>query len=265
MSFYDHILGMLPPTGGAEDAPSEYWTRLLPDIAALIPREPAPDAAPGEDGSKGRIAPLSEAGSLSPLRSPAFPTSFSENILGNGLPAPGLAEALRGERPPAVPQASWPTPPAARPAPDAAPAIDRSSSNQLPAAPQSGGAPDHDAILEATLRAAGVPPHRLDSGHLVAAANLMAKEGLDPANAYERVVLQSARDCGLCEPELRELYGLSAGGEAPSVSPPPDETSQPRNLNGSPQPQVQMRGADGDVGRGWPTATGQSEAGRPDA
>jgi hypothetical protein len=56
---YDHILGMLPPTGGADDAPSEYWTRLLPHIAALIPREPAPKHQIAATGSGQRAVDLS--------------------------------------------------------------------------------------------------------------------------------------------------------------------------------------------------------------
>jgi Bacterial CdiA-CT RNAse A domain len=238
MSFYENILGILPPDNGAEGAPSEEWKRLLPHIAALIPREPARDAAPGEDGSEGRIAPLSEAGSLSPLRSPAFPASFYENILGNGVPVPGLAEALRGERPPAAPQASWATAIPAGPAPDVAPVGDRSGS-RLPAVPQTaGGAPDHDAILEDALRAAGVPPHRLDSGHLVAAANLMAKEGLAPEDAYDRVMLQAAHVSGLVDPDdWQHLHGFAVDGKPRPTPAPPDETPQPRDFKAWPTSQ----------------------------
>jgi hypothetical protein len=102
-----------------------------------------------------------------------------------------------------------------------------------------GGAPDHDAILEDALRAAGVPPHRLDSGHLVAAADLMAKEGLAPEDAYDRVMLQAAHVSGLVDPDdWQHLHGFAVDDEAQPTSAPPDETPQPRDFKAWPTGQA---------------------------
>jgi hypothetical protein len=166
---------------------------------------------------------------------------------------PGM-EALRGEPPPAIPQASWATVSAARPAPDVAPVVDRSGT-RLPAAPQSAGVFDHDAILEDALRAAGVPPQLLDSGHLVAAANLMANEGLAPEDAYDRVMLQAAHDSGLVDPDdWQHLSGLGADREPQPTPAPPDGTPQPRDFK--PWPASQEPISDG-------RETGPSDSGPP--
>jgi hypothetical protein len=66
----------------------------------------------------------------------------------------------------------------------------------------------------------------------------MAKEGLAPEDAYERVVLQSAQECGLCDSEPQELYGFSAGAEAQPVSASPNEAAQPRDLKRWEAPQT---------------------------
>jgi hypothetical protein len=122
--------------------------------------------------------------------------SFSHNILGPAEPVPGLYEALMGNRAARAPETPR-TPAAIRehrePKPD----------------PNS----EHDRTLYEALHAAGVPPHRLDSGHLVGAANLMAKEGLAPADAYERVVMQSARDSGLVDDA--DFHDASGTGTKP--------------------------------------------------
>jgi hypothetical protein len=140
--------------------------------------------------------------------------SFYDNILGVAVPIPGLDEAMFGDRTAGVPQPSGATFSAGQPAPDVAPEADRPD-YRLPAAPQSPGAdPDHDAVLDQALRAAGAPPHYLDSGHFVGAANLMAKEGLAPADAYDRVVLQSARDSGLVDDDdFHDAFGRGASDE----------------------------------------------------
>ena len=55
----------------------------------------------------------------------------------------------------------------------------------------------------------------------------MAKQGLTPADAYERVLLQSARDIGLVEPDdWQDAYGLGVGGEAQPASAPQHDTEQ---------------------------------------
>ena len=96
-------------------------------------------------------------------------------------------------------------------------------------------------VLDETLRAAYVPPDRLCSEHLVCAANLMAKEGLAPADAYERVVLQSARRGGLVEPdEWQDFYGFGAGGEALPGWRPQHETPEQRDLKRWPVTQAPM-------------------------
>jgi hypothetical protein len=140
--------------------------------------------------------------------------SFYDNILGVAVPIPGLDEAMFGDRTAGVPQPSGATFSAGQPAPDVAPEADRPD-YRLPAAPQSPGAdPDHDAVLDQALRAAGAPPHYLDSGHFVGAANLMAKEGLAPEDAYDRVVLQSARDSGLVDDDdFHHAFGQGASDE----------------------------------------------------
>ncbi len=214
MSFYDNILGVLPPAIGADDAPSDDRAPLQTSAAAFLARWPA-DVAPGEDAGDRR----------------SLPSTFYDNILGR----PFLGTAS----PPPVPK-------------DRAP--DRPPAPAVAAAPLDPAAnPDHDTILDDTLRAAYVPPHQLDPGHLVGAANLMAKEGLDPADAYERVALQSARACGLCDPELQDVYGLG-GGDAPPASAPPDETPEPRDLKRWPASQAPT-----NEGR----ETGPSDSGAP--
>src|SRR6266542_4122243 len=66
MSFYDNILGVLPPAIGADDAPSDDWTLLAPSIAAFIGRRPTPDVAAGEAAGDRR----------------SLPSTFYDNILG---------------------------------------------------------------------------------------------------------------------------------------------------------------------------------------
>jgi hypothetical protein len=155
---------------------------------------------------------------------------FDDNIAGTPAPLPGLYEALTGNRAPDAPQFGGAALSVDAPEPDRAPDVE--PRDRLPAAPQgAGNAPDHDAILEDALRAARVPPHRLDSGDLVAAANLMAKECLPPADAYERVVMQSARDCGLCGPELQEVYGPGAGGKVGATTAPQEATPNWRDAS----------------------------------
>jgi hypothetical protein len=98
------------------------------------------------------------------------------------------------------------------------------------AAPPTAGADrDHDAVLDETLRAAGVPTHRLEPHHLVGAATLMAKQGLTPADAYERFVMQSVPELGLIDPAgWQDLYGFGAGVQPASAQ--QNETPEQRDL-----------------------------------
>src|SRR3989442_600793 len=105
--------------------------------------------------------------------------SFYDNILGVVPPMIGLDDTPPDDRAPEAPQAGGA--PAAIPA--GGPGHDRAAGEDagadgLHSAASPGGEPDHDAVLHDALRAAGAPPHYLDSGHLVGAANLMAKEGV---------------------------------------------------------------------------------------
>ncbi len=151
--------------------------------------------------------------------------SFYDNILGVLLPMTGEPPKRRGfgDAPPddGAPGASPPDEipaaiPAGGPVQDRAAGEDAGADGLSSAAPQSpGGVPDHDAVLHDALRAAGAPPHYLDSGHLVGAANLMAKEGLAPADAYERIVMQAARDGRLVDDDdFHHAFGDGASGEA---------------------------------------------------
>src|ERR1043166_8689694 len=112
---------------------------------------------------------MPNAGAMVPAPTSTWGSTFYDNILGMPLIDPGDRQPMPYDRAPDRPKA-----PAAAAMP-----------------PSAGADPDHDAILEDALRAAYVPPHRLDTGHLVGAAHFMAKEGLDPADAYERFVMQS--------------------------------------------------------------------------
>jgi hypothetical protein len=106
------------------------------------------------------------------------------------------------------------------------------------AAPPTAGADrDHDAVLDETLRAAGVPTHRLEPHHLVGAATLMAKQGLTPAAAYERFVMQSVPELGLIDPAgWQDLYGFGAGVQPASAQ--QNETPEQRDLKGWPPRQA---------------------------
>jgi hypothetical protein len=131
--------------------------------------------------------------------------SFYDTILGPAEPVPGLYEALLGIPAAAASPPLHPTVanPARGPAWAAAPAENRARNGDANT--------EHDAILYRAMRAAGIPPHRLDSAHLVGAANLMAKEGLQPHDAYARVVTRAARDSGLVDDaDFRDASG--AGG-----------------------------------------------------
>lgn len=116
------------------------------------------------------VAPGDEAGGD---RRNAPRSTFYDNILGMPLIGTGDRQPVPNDRP-----------------------SDRQARGVAAAPPNAGEDPDHDAILDEALRAAFVPPERLDSGHLVGAATLMAKQGLTPADAYERFVMQSVRDGG---------------------------------------------------------------------
>jgi hypothetical protein len=90
--------------------------------------------------------------------------------------------------------------------------------------PSAGADPDHDAILDQALRAAGVPPQYLEPHHLVGAATLMAKQDLAPAEAYERFVMQSVPDLGLIDPaRWQDLYGFGVGSDVQPASTLQDE------------------------------------------
>jgi hypothetical protein len=93
--------------------------------------------------------------------------------------------------------------------------------------------PDHDAVLDQALRAAYVQPQYLEPHHLVGAANLMAKEGLAPADAYERNVMASARQHGLVDDgDFHDAFGEGASDEVQRGAAPADVApSAPEGAN----------------------------------
>jgi hypothetical protein len=146
---------------------------------------------------------MPNTGAMAPVPTSTWPSTFYDNILGMPSIGIGNTQPVPNDRAPDRPQAS----------------------GFAAAAPTAGEDLDHDAILDEALRVAYVPPDRVDSGHLVGAATLMAKEGLAPAEAYERFVMQSVRDSGLIDPaEWQDSY--AAGGEVRPGSAPQGETPE---------------------------------------
>jgi hypothetical protein len=73
------------------------------------------------------------------------------------------------------------------------------------------------------VRRPPAPPHYLDSGHFVGAANLMAKEGLEPEDAYERIVTAAARQHGLVDDDdFHHAFGEGASDEVQRGPAPAD-------------------------------------------
>ena len=159
---------------------------------------------------------MPNAGAMAPA--PTWSSTFYDNILGIPLIGTGDTQPVSNDRAPGRPQASG---------------------FAAAAAPTAGAEEDHDAILDQALRAAYVPPEHLEPHHLVGAATLMAKQGLTPADAYERFVMQSMRDIGLIDSAgWQDLYGFGVGGDVQPASAQQNETPEQRDLKDWPPRQA---------------------------
>jgi hypothetical protein len=193
-------------------------------LAELRQAPGAPQAAPYG---------MPNAGAMAPAPISTWGSTFYDNILGMPLIGTGDRQPAPNDRAPDRPQAR----------------------GVAAAPPNTGEGLDHDAILDQALRAAYVPPEHLEPHHFVGAAHLMAKEGLAPAEAYERFVMQSVRDGGLLDDgELQDLYGFGPGGEVQPASTPQGKTPEQRDVKRWPPTQVPT-----NQGR----ETGPSDSGLP--
>ena len=177
------------------------------------------------------------------LRNPeATKKPVGDHLKGSEQPAESAAESSGGARPEAQePKTEVPVEKALEPESNAQPAEKADETLPEHAEPTLGRVePEHHEAVEAELRSAQVDPDQIRPADIARAAEIVAHEGRDPADAFPIAVVRNLVDDGLMTPEqVRTTYGDNAeailGAREPSERGVQPETPSAATRGAAPQ------------------------------